>query len=435
MTRSTRLPRLALPFALTALLLSACAGGQSSEGPATLDPDEEITIDFSYWGNDVRAELYNEAIDAFIEEHPNITVRTSFLAWTEYWEKRQTEAAGGGLPDVMQTDINYLRQYAQNGLLLDLDPYLDSVISTDTIAPGVLQNGVVDGTAIGIPVSTNALGMFVNPGLQEELGIDAFDGGDWDDYESWLVEARTAANDAGRQAWGGSNYASSLQVFEIMQRAKGEDLFSEDGEPNFTREDLAEYWSTGLPLIEDDVVTPQKRLEELLPLTAFDAAEQVSEITWDTMGAGYLANLGAAYPELEIVAPPVTVEGAKDLYQKAGMLLSGAATTDHPEAVAAFIDFMTNSPEVGAIFGTNRGIPASSSALESADITGISAQVLEYEESIADRLGDAPPVPTVGYGQIEQEFRTISQEIGFGTISVDDAVERLFSEMEVALQG
>lgn len=34
------------------------------------------------------------------------------------------------LPDVMQTDINYLRQYAENGLFLDLTPYLGSLIDT-----------------------------------------------------------------------------------------------------------------------------------------------------------------------------------------------------------------------------------------------------------------------------------------------------------------
>ena len=70
----------------------------------------------------MRAELYNEAIAAFNEEYPNITVNSTFLGFPEFWEKRQTEAAGGNLPDVMQFDYSYLRQYSENGLLLDLDP-------------------------------------------------------------------------------------------------------------------------------------------------------------------------------------------------------------------------------------------------------------------------------------------------------------------------
>ena len=46
----------------------------------------EVTLDFAFWGNDIRAEMYNEAIAVFNEEYPNITVNPTFLAWDEYWE-------------------------------------------------------------------------------------------------------------------------------------------------------------------------------------------------------------------------------------------------------------------------------------------------------------------------------------------------------------
>lgn len=415
----------------TALALTACSSSGGG-APAELDPDEEITIDFAYWGNDVRAELYDEAIAAFNEEYPNITVRSSFLAWTEYWDKRRTEAAGGGLPDVIQMDMNYLREYSEAGLLLDLAPYMGEQINTDGLDAAVLANGEIGGQTTAVPVSTNALGMFFNPTLAEELGVEGFAGGTWEEYDAWLADVKDTFDADGVQAWGGSKY-TSMQAFEIQQRAKGEDLFTDDGEVNFTREDLADYWNQTQPLIADDLVTPQQRIEELSPLTAFDAAEQLTEITWDTMGVGFLANLGEAYPTLEIQAPPVTVEGAQDLYRKAGMLLSGAGTSDHPEAVAAFIDFMVNDPQTGAIFGTNRGIPASQTALDGATLEGINAQVIEYEESVADRLGDAPPVPVVGYGPIEQLFTQLGSELGFGTITVDEAVDQMFNEMDILL--
>ncbi|MET0304454.1 MAG: extracellular solute-binding protein [Microbacteriaceae bacterium] len=418
---------------LTAVVLAGCAGGDAAAPAPSFDPDEEVTIDFAFWGNDVRAELYDEAIAAFNEEYPNITVRTSFLAWTEYWEKRQTEAAGKNLPDVIQNDMNYLRQYDQNGLLLDLTPYLGGIIDDESVPESVLQNGVLDGRTIGIPVSTNAMGMFGNTALTAELGVEPFEGGSWDDYDAWLADAKEGADAAGLAVWGGANYASAMQVFEMMQRAKGEDLFTEDGEVNFTKEDLTEYWSIGQELFAEGVVIPQVRLEELLPNTGMGVGEQATEITWDSMGASFQATLGEQYQELEIMAPPVTVEGAKDLYRKAGMLYSAAATTDAPEASATFIDFLTNSPEVGAIFGTNRGFPASSTQLEGTEITGISAQVQEYEESVADRFGDAPPVPVIGYGPIEQKFREIGTELGFGSLTVKDAVDQFFTEMDVLL--
>jgi len=417
----------------TALVLAGCSGGGGGGGE--YDPDEEITLNFTFWGNDVRADLYNEAIALFNEEYPNISVSTSFLPFPDYWERRQTEAAGGGLPDVMQTDLSYLRQYAENNLLLDLEPYLGEQIDTEPFDEALLSAGAVNDITAGIPISTNAWGLFSNPTLLAEIGVEDFAGGDWDDYTAWIEDTTEAAQAAGVDAWGAGDWTGRIQVFELQQRAQGEDLFTEDGEPNFTEDDVRDFWNQTSEQREAGVFIPQQRVEEQLPLGAFDTALTASEMTWDNFGAGYLANLGEGYPELNLVAPPVTEEGAQDLYQKASMLLSAAEGTDHPEAAAIFIDFMINDPEVGAVFGTNRGLPASETARSNADLAGLDAQIEEYEASIADRLGETPPVPIVGYGNIEEEFRVLGTELAFGTITVDEAVDRLFTEMDVILNS
>jgi len=80
-------------------------------------------------------------------------------------------------------------------------------------------------------------------------------------------------------------------------------------------------------------------------------------------------------------------------------------------------------------------LPASETALAAADLDPLSQQVKAYEESIADRLGDAPPVPIVGYGALEEEFRQLGVELNFGTLTVDEAVSRFFTEMDVALNS
>lgn len=411
-----------------ALALAGCAGG--SEPAGTLDPDEEVTLTLAFWGNDVRAEMYNEAIAAFEEEYPNITVNSTFLDFPSFWERRQTEAAGGNLPDVMQFDYSYLRQYSENGLLLDLDPYLGNVIETDPLPQNILDIGVVGGTTYGIATSTNAWGMYTNPTLLAEVGVEEFAGGTWDDYAAWMGEVTEAS---GGEVWGGSDYAGRIQNFEIQLRAEGSALFTEDGEPGFDEARLAEFWEDGQEVIASGAVIPAQRLEELFPTSGFGAALTASELTWDNFGAGYLGELGEGYPELGLVAPPVTVEGAQDLYLKPSMLHSISANTDHPEAAATLVNFLVNSPQSGEIFGTNRGLPASETALAAAELDPLSQQIADYEASIQDRLGDAPPVPIVGYGTLEEEFRLLGQELGFGTISVEDAVDRFFTEMNVTL--
>ncbi|SCY52126.1 carbohydrate ABC transporter substrate-binding protein, CUT1 family [Microbacterium sp. LKL04] len=411
------------------IALAGCAG--SPEPAGTYDPDEKVSLDLAFWGNDVRADLYNKAIEAFNEKYPNITVSTSFLAFPEFWEKRQTEAAGKNLPDVMQFDYSYLRQYSENGLLLDLDPYLGGIIETDPLPQNILDIGVVNDTTYGIATSTNAWGLFTNPVLLEKAGADEFPGGSWDDYTAWMKDITDAS---GGEYWGGSDYTGRIQNFELQLRAEGGNLFTEDGEPGFDEARLKAFWEEGQS-IRDGIGAPQQTVEEALPLGPFDTAITASELTWDNFGAGYLGNLGADYTELGLVAPPVTEEGAKDLYLKPSMLHSIAANTDHPEAAATLVNFLVNSPESGEIFGTNRGLPASETALAAADLDPLSEQVKAYEESIADRLGDAPPVPIVGYGTLEEKFRQLGVELNFGTMTVDEAVSQFFTEMDVALNS
>jgi len=419
-------------FTGAALVLAGCAGGSTGGTPdatPTFDPDEEVTLDLAFWGNDIRAELYNEAIAAFNEEYPNITVNTSFLGFPEFWEKRQTEAAGGNLPDVMQFDYSYLRQYSQNNLLLPLDPYLGNIIDTEPLSENILGIGVVDDVTTGIPTSTNAWGLYTNPVLLEQAGVDQFEGGDWEDYTEWLGEI---TDGAGGVFYGGTDFSGRIQNLEIQLRSEGSYLFSEDGEPGFDEERLTEFWESGAD-IRDGIGVPQQRLEEVFPKSGFDTALAAAELTWDNFGAGYLGNLGAGYTELGLVAPPVTKEGAKDLYLKPSMLHTISANTDHPEAAAALVNFLINSPESGEIFGTNRGLPASETALAGAELDPLSQQIADYEASIADRLGDAPPVPIVGAGTLEEKFRQLGTELNFGTITVEDAVSQFFSEMDVVL--
>ncbi|MCI2957651.1 extracellular solute-binding protein [Agromyces atrinae] len=414
--------------AAAALALTGCASG-SGDAASTYDPDEKVTLSLAFWGNDVRAELYNEAIAAFNEEYPNITVNSTFLTFPEFWEKRQTEAAGGNLPDVMQFDYSYLRQYSQNNLLLDLDPYLGNVIETDPLPANVLGIGVVDGVTTGIATSTNAWGLFTNPVLLETAGVSEWEGGSWEDYTDWMGEITAGSGGA---FWGGADYSGRIQNFELQLRSEGSELFSEEGEPGFDEARLTEFWESGAP-IRDGIGIPQQRVEEVLPKGGFDSALTASELTWDNFGAGYIAGLGEGYTELGLIAPPVTKEGAKDLYLKPSMLHTISANTDHPEAAATLVNFLVNSPESGAIFGTNRGLPASETALEGADLDPLSQQVRDYEASISDRLGDAPPVPIVGYGTLEEKFRQLGTELAFGTVSVDDAVKQFFAEMDVIL--
>lgn len=415
--------------ASAALLLAGCTG--EAEGPSSdFDPNTPVTLDLAFWGNDTRAGFYQKAIAKFNEKYPKITVNSSFLGFPEFWEKRQIEAAGGNLPDVMQFDYAYLRQYSQNGLLLDLKPFLGQYIKTDGFTEAGLSIGVVNGLTTALPVGTNAWAMFSNTALLSKAGVEPYPGGtSWDEYSAWMK----SATDAGGGIWGGTDPTGRIQNFEITLRANGKNLFNDAGEPQFTKEELTAFWNQGTQLRTAGSVIPTKRLLEVSPKSGFGSALTMTELTWDNFGAGYAGDLGIDASGLAISAPPTAKAGSADLYLKPSLLHAIAKNTEHPEASALLLDFLINSPEAGAIFGTNRGLPASSTHLAGVTLDPLSQKILDYEGSIKSRLGDAPPVPVVGYGSIEEKFRQLGEELGLGTLTIQEAVDQFFSEMEVIL--
>ncbi len=414
--------------AAAALALSACAGGSATPA-ATFDPDEKVTLTFTWWGNDDRAARYESLIAEFNKQYPNITINGQFTDFPSYWEKRQTEAAGGGLPDVWQFSDSYLRQYGEPGYVLDLDTVKD-VIDFSTFDDALLGTGQLNGTQYSLPTGYSAWANFVNDDLLAANGLTAPEGGTTSsEFDAWLAEA---TEKTGGAVYGGTDMTQRIQSFELALRADGKNLYTEDGELGFTEDELKDFWESGAEL-RDGVTIPQSRLEEITPKSGFGAGLTVTETSWSNFLGGYLADSGAS--SISLIAPPTAKEGSKDLYRQAGLQMAISAKTKHPEAAAVFLDFVVNSPEAGEIFGTTLGFPASSSKLEGAVLEGADKQVADYLASVEDRIGDAPPIPVVGYGALEQKFWDLGKSLGLGAVTVDDAVKQFFDEANVVLQG
>ena len=416
-------------IASAALALTACGGGGETapEATASFDPNEAVSLTFTWWGNDDRAARYEKLIAAFNEEYPNIEINGTFTDFPSYWEKKQTEAAGGGLPDVWQFSDSYQRQYAEPGYLLDLGTVSDH-ITLDTFDDGLKGTGQLEGTQYSLPTGYSTWANFVNHDLAAANGVEAPEGGTtFDEFIEWMAGV---TEKTGGSVYGGTDVTQRIQTFELALRAEGKNLYTEDGELGFTKEELKAFWESGQTM-RDGAGVPQNKLEEIAPKSGFGANLTVSETSWSNFLGGYLADSGAA--SISMVAPPTAKVGSKDLYRQAGLQMAISENTEHPEAAALFLDFVVNSPAAGEIFGTTLGFPASSSKLEGAVLEGPDKQVADFLASVEDRIGDAPPVPVVGYGALEQKFWDLGKALGLGAVTVDEAVDQFFAETEVIL--
>jgi multiple sugar transport system substrate-binding protein len=420
--------------AVAAILLGACSpGGAEADAVPTLDPNEEITLRVTWWGNDDRAARYAEALDLFEEQHPNITIQPSFVSFDDYWTARATEAAGSSLPDVMQFDSSFLRQYAGTGQLLDLSPYLGEQIDTSQLADELIDSGRIGDAVYAVPTATNTFATFYNPGLLEQVGMEPpAEDYTWDDLAAWVAEYREAGAGEEPVLYGSNDYTGIFWAFLQHLVQEGVTPFTEDGRLGFTREHMAEWLESGAELRADGAFFPVQRAQQLLPEGGFTVNEQALEMSWDNFLAGYVAGTGV--DDITVLPVPSGPDGKKHMFART-FQMAGSAHTEHPEAVAALLDFFVNEPEVGRIFGTSKGVPATQAQRDAMELEpgSVDARVVEYEERMADEITEPAPIPVEGFGTLEAEYKRLGEELQYQNITVDEFVEQWFALAEEQL--
>ncbi|WP_432482084.1 ABC transporter substrate-binding protein [Kineococcus esterisolvens] len=425
--RRPRELRRLLAAGVAAVLLAGCGGASGTPGDGG-----DVVLDFAWWGDKTRAERYEQAVALFEEANPGVDVRTRYASWGDYWTARNTEAAGGQLPDVFQMDIAYLTDYAGSGRIAPLDEHVGEGIDLSALPESLLPSARVDGQTYAVPTSTNTLTTVVNTDLLGELGVPLPDEDTtWDEYDTFLADVAAAGASRTPPVHGSNDYTHVVWLFHIWLGQQGKSMF-QDGELGFTEADLAEWWGRARALHENGAFLPPQRVEQIEGADSIGLGETAAEISWDNFLVRFSEGSGGA--AMTLLPPPADDPDERGMFLKPSLMLAMGAGTEHPEEAAALIDFITNDPQVGAVFGMSRGVPASATALEGFEPAGLDQQILAYEESLEPYLTSSPPPPVAGFGSLETAFTRIGQDLAHGSISVDEAVEQWFTEAESALQ-
>src|SRR5690606_17528045 len=151
------------------LVLAGCS--ESPESSGGFDPNEEIELTIAWWGNDERAAMMAEVIDAFEDEYPNITVVEQPVgAPDDLFNRLATDFASGTAPDLFALGGAKPQEYGGNGALLDLSTVADTV-QLDKYEDFTLTNATVDDTVYGLPTGGNAIGALINTTIFEQAGV------------------------------------------------------------------------------------------------------------------------------------------------------------------------------------------------------------------------------------------------------------------------
>jgi multiple sugar transport system substrate-binding protein len=418
-----------------AVALSACGsdpGASPRDGTPTAAAGQ---LQMAWWGNAVRDENTANIIKAYGDVAPGVKISPQSTDFAGYWDRLATQAAANDIPDVVQMDVAYIREYAERGALLDLSEY---GLDVSEFGPGTVDSGRVDGALVGANAGVNTPMILANPAVFEAAGVPMPDDTTWtwDDFAA-VAAAVTAGSPAG--TYGSSSPNAIDGGFHAFLRQRDKALFDSDGLA-FNASDLAEWYEWTLELGKAGAIPPPSAIAEEAAKTQEQEMFAVGKaaMTWVHSNSvpAYEAATGQT---LKLLRFPSTTGHAKDakMWYKASMLWSASAGASDPEAAAAFIDFMVNSPESGRIGLTERGVPANLEVRDTILPTLKPADVrtVEFIEAIESELGPAPVNPPPGGGIVQEILGRFGETVAFEQATPEQAAESLITELSANIGG
>jgi len=148
------------------LALAACGGGGSSDaGSTTL---KLVVADYGTGPDNASSKYWQGIADAFHTEHPDITVKITSIAWTQFDQQVQTMIQNKQYPDITEGD--YFSNYADDGLLYSASEVLSN---PGNLLPAFKDQGTFDGQQYGLPFTTSSRTLFYNKKLFSQAGVTA----------------------------------------------------------------------------------------------------------------------------------------------------------------------------------------------------------------------------------------------------------------------
>jgi len=397
---------------------------------------EPVEIRAAWWGDTGRHELYGNIIDLFMEEFPHVTVVQEPTSWADYWDRLTVQAAGGNAPDFMGMHPQFAADYAERGVLLPLQPFVDDgTIDLSGWEQPVIDSGVITNELYMLSMGITYSSTFINVGLFNELGVEvpAFDW-TWDDLMRIGLQVREAFDERGESfSWIYPDNSGALQLFRQWSRQNGRELYYPNGDIQFTVEDVYTWFTLWADLRELNLVPDAATTAEFFGATLEDSMFS-REMTLGVSAPVNQFNLHVTtFPdkEIAIIRNPVAPGSPPgELVEGAHFAIAAAGTPERHLAAAQLMNFWLNTPEALAIFGLDQGVPGNLELSWAYLDILTPAQVLNVEFSDAiSALPMAPAVfPPAGAGEINSLFELIAEEVRFGMRTPADAAQAFVDE-------
>ncbi|SDS04099.1 carbohydrate ABC transporter substrate-binding protein, CUT1 family [Paraoerskovia marina] len=398
--------KLASTIAVTALLATACSGGEAS---TTGEDDQSAAgpVDLTFW---TWAPNMENVVEIWNDENPDIQVTVNKQDGGDPAVTKLLTAiqAGSGAPDIMQAEYQKIPTLVSSDALADIAGDVDPSIA-EGFPEGVWNAVTLGSDAVyAVPQDSGPMEFYYRADVFEELGLDVPT--TWDEY----ADVARAVQEADPEKYLGTFSATDAGWFTGLAQQAGASWWGIDGDAWSVSIDseptrrVAEYWGG---LVEEGVIdnkpmyTPEWNAalndgSQIGWLSAVWAPGVLQGNAPDTAGLWEMAPM----PQWDSAAPATGNWG--------GSAVAVTTQSEHPAQAAEFISWLNTSQEAVDALVSEAGIypaytPAQAGAL-SAPPEFFSNQPDFYELAgeIAQTAGSFTygPNVNVAYSAYNDEF-------------------------------
>lgn len=421
--------------AVLAVSMSACTGmpGGADEtetsGSATgTSGDEQITLRFSWWGDNLRHEATLAAIEKYQELHPNVKIEGEYGGYTGFYEKLIAQLGGGNEPDIMQLDAMWIYDLANKGDYFVNMAEQDIVDLSQFDETFMQDNCTVDGTVLGVPTGLNAEVFMVNKDMFDELGVEIRDDYTWND----LIEIGKKLKE--KDPEGFLLRGDLINVEYILKKyviqLTGKEWIDSEKNFGFTEDELAAGYQFILDLIDNNVLPPMKEIIE------YNTSDTLNP-KWTEGRVGGAIEFVSAFDgwqsttpsELVVVQCP-TMEDAKasGLLVRPSQLFGVSKNSAHQDVALDFVQFMMSDPDGVKALGTTRGVPASAAARQILADDGQLNPMLQEAVDAAVPNAFKPESAYTSNTEIKVAGEQTLEAMGYGKMTPQEAAKHLMEE-------
>ncbi|WP_338894498.1 extracellular solute-binding protein [Streptomyces sp. TG1A-60] len=417
--------------------LTACSGGTGAGSTSS-----ELTM--TWWGSDDRHNAYKKALAAFRKKNSDIEIRETYSGYEGYFDKFNTNIAGGSAPDLLQMDTALVAQYARKGVLAPLDSYVGKSLDLDGFSKTLLAAGTVDGKLYGVPSGIGVNQLTVNRSGLEELGLKL------PDREWTWADLQKIATDVYKKSGGkihgvDDGGGGTLQCFEIFAREHGETFFAEGGKKlGFSSDTLQEWWEFWAAMRKANACpAPAVTSAAHNDLTKNAVVIGKALFTFDSGVYGAGGSITDAQLDF-LPTPQGDFSGAREgNFVNGGVLLSATKASKKVADSVKIMAFFAQDETAIKDMQLLRGIPPTEKArnLIAAGLTETDKLNMENADYISKRVAaasnalPAPTPPPQGADQIWDLLFQSNLAIAFGKKSIKAQLGEFFDQSAGILGG